>query len=398
MANRKWGIADGEWGEEKPQGQIDYVLFSLVVALVMVGVVMVGASTYHRGFHYVRSHILKVILGFFTMWVGTKLNFFRLARPRVRMVMLLSTLVVLTITVVCGELVGVTRRNLFGAFQPAEFAKFVVVIWLSGYFSELYSSGKRVGFVNSMVIPGSVVAGVVMLVLLQPAVGTSLLIALSSAAVFVIAGVRARYLLTAAIVVGLLLGGAVMAMPFLRGSRYNYIAERWDRFRRGDRYHQHQALVALGSGGLLGRGLGEGRQKYYFLPKLQTDFIFCAIGEERGFLGSFGIMILYLLFFWRCMRIARRTTSEFGSFLAGGIGVVIMLYALVHQAVALSIIPCTGQPLPFVSYGGSALVSNLFATGVVLKISKYRRGGVEEGFNMRGWNRRPHLSGTRPRV
>ncbi|NPV14626.1 FtsW/RodA/SpoVE family cell cycle protein [candidate division WOR-3 bacterium] len=382
---------------ERPNAPIDYALLAVVVTLTLLGVVMVYASTYHWGFHYLKWQLLRAIIGILALWVGTKLNIFRLASPGARRFLLILTVGALIATLFLGELVGVTKRNILGAFQPAEFAKFVVVIWLAGYFAELNASGKKPTFLNSLLKPGLVVGMIVMLTLMQPAVGTSFIIALSSGVLFVVAGVKWRYLLTAGLVVMLVIGAGLLMLPVLRNSKYQYIVERWDKFRAGDRYQQEQALIALGSGGLVGRGLGEGRQKYYFLPKLHKDFIFCAIGEEMGFLGCFGVMVLYLIFFLRSLRIAQRTTTEFGHLLGCGIGVVIILYAFVHQAVALSIIPTTGQPLPFISYGGSALMANLFAAGMVLKISKYRRSGIEEGVNRRGWNRWPYLSGARPR-
>lgn len=384
-------------GSEQPNAPIDYTLLAVVVTLTLLGVVMVYASTYHWGFHYLKWQLLRAIIGILALWVGTKLNIFRLVSPGARRFLLILTIGALIATLFLGELVGVTKRNILGAVQPAEFAKFIVVIWLAGYFAELNDSGKKTTFLNSLLKPGLVVGMIVMLTLMQPAVGTSFIIALSSGVLFIVAGVKWRYLLTAGLVVMLAIGTGLLMLPVLRNSKYQYIVERWDKFRAGDRYQQEQALIALGSGGPVGRGLGEGRQKYYFLPKLHKDFIFCAIGEEMGFLGCFGVMVLYLIFFLRSLRIAKRTTTEFGYLVSCGIGVVIILYAFVHQAVALSIIPTTGQPLPFISYGGSALMANLFAAGMVLKVSKYRRSGIEEGVNRRGWNRWPYLSGARPR-
>lgn len=382
---------------ERPNATIDYPTLSVVVALTLLGVVMVYSSTFHRGFHFLKWHFLRAVIGFLALWLGTKLNIFRLTHASVQVFLLILAFGSLIAALFWGELVGVTKRNIFGVVQPTEFVKFIAIIWLAGYFAKLTDSGKKTTFVNSFLIPSLVVGLIVGLTLLQPAVGTSFIIAMSSGILFVLAGVRFRYLFTGILFVALVAGLSLLIMPKLRGSRYRYIVDRWNKFRAGDRYQQQQALIALGSGGPLGRGLGEGRQKYYFLPELHNDFIFCAIGEEMGFIGCLGVMVLYLIFFRRSLRIARRTTSEFGRLLAVGIGVVIILYAFVHQAVALSIVPTTGQPLPFVSYGGSALIANLFAAGMVLKVSKYRRNGIEEGFSGRGWNWGAYLSGSRPR-
>lgn len=388
---------DFSWAEERPHAPIDYSLLILVVSLTLLGVVMVYASTYHQGLRYFKWQLVRALGGFFVLWIGTKLNVSRLAQVRTRWLLLLGAVLLLGATFFLGEVVGVTKRNIMGVIQPAEFTKFVLLIWLAGYFADLNESKRAPNFINSVVKPGSVSAGMVLLTLLQPAVGTSVIVALSALAVFILVGVRWRYLFLVCLCVGIFVALALLTMPLLRNTKYRYIPERLDKFRAGDRYHQDQALIALGSGGVFGRGLGEGRQKYYFLPKLHKDFIFCAIGEEFGFIGCFITMLFYLLFFLRGMRVSLRTTQPFNQYLAGGITVMIMVYALVHQAVTLSVIPTTGQPLPFISYGGSALIANLLAAGLLLKISKFRRNGAEESINSGRWNRGPHFSGTRSR-
>ncbi len=350
---------------------IDYPLLFIVVTLVLVGLVVIYASTYHLGFRYLKWQFVRALAGFFALWVGTKINVLRLARRTVRNAILLITICALLGTVILGRIFGEIRE--LGVFQPQEFAKLGILIWLAGYFSNLNENNPNPDFVKSILIPGSAVGLVVLLTLLQPAFGTAVLIALSSCAVFVFARVRWRYLLILAMMAAILFVGALLAMPSLHNTRYEYILNRWANFRQGDRYHQTQALIALGSGGPFGRGLGEGRQKFYFIPKLPKDFIFCALGEDFGFAGCVVIMVLYGMFFIRVLRIAERNSSEFGQILSLGIGTMINLYALTHIAVSLSLLPTTGQPLPFISYGGSALISNLLTAGILLKISRYQR-------------------------
>ena len=155
-----------------------------------------------------------------------------------------------------------------------------------------------------------------------------------------------------------------------------YAHDRWQRFANGQHRQQEQSLIAIGSGGPFGRGLGESRQKFQFLPKMYNDFIFAEIGEEFGFIGSVAVCLLYLILFLYGMKISTEARTPFGQYLAAGITFVIFLYAIVHIAVALGLIPTTGQPLPFISSGGSALLSNLFAIGVLLNVSRYRRNRV----------------------
>ena len=140
---------------------------------------------------------------------------------------------------------------------------------------------------------------------------------------------------------------------------------------------------------------GEGKQKFYFLPKLHTDFIFSAIGEEFGFIGCFAIALLFFILFSRGIRIAVEINDDFGQLLVAGIIIIIFQYLLIHVSVALSIIPTTGQPLPFVSFGGSALATNLYAIGIVLNASKDRRKKVENSSIRNRWNRRTYIPSTR---
>lgn len=412
----RWAVGGGWWvkfrrsvvavDEDQPNAPIDYLLLIVVLILVFSGLLVIYAATYHLGFRYLRWQVARVLPGFFVLWLGSKLNINRLARRKVRWFLLIFIVILLIATLIFGEVVGVTRR-IFQGVQPAEIAKFVLIIWLAGYFADLGEFKPNPGFVDSIVKPGLVVGAVVSLTLFQPAVGTSFIIALASFIIFIIAGVKWRYLFLVGLFAGMAIAvGLGVVMPSLKKTQYRYIPDRLEKFRNGDRYQQHQALIALGSGGPLGRGLGEGRQKYYFLPKLHKDFIFCSIGEEAGFFGCLATMALYLLFLIRGLRIGQQAPSDFSHLLSSGITIMIFLYAVVHQAVALSVIPTTGQPLPFISYGGSALLTNLFATGIVLSVSRYRRNGIGEnsfgsarnkGFNGGGWNRWSYFPRARPR-
>ncbi|MGB9742196.1 MAG: FtsW/RodA/SpoVE family cell cycle protein [candidate division WOR-3 bacterium] len=375
-----------------PNSPLDYQLFLLVVILSSIGLIAVYTSTYHLGLEYLRRHIIRLGIGALLLWLGMKLNLQRLGTRKIQWLLLILSIGLMVGAIIYGNIGGEVARRRLGVFQPQEFVKYALVIWLAGYFEQLHETGARQTFLNTIVKPGLVVAIIVGTVLAQPAVGTSVILGTASFMVFVLAGVRWRYLLTVLALAGVLVGTGFGIMPVLKNTKFRYIPERWERFISGDRYHQHQALIALGSGGPVGKGLGEGRQKYYFLPKLHKDFIFCAIGEESGFLGCGLIMLFYFLLALRMFRIGERSASEFGRLLSGGVGVLITVYALVHIAVSLDIVPCTGQPLPFISYGGSALTANMFAIGLVLNVSRHRRSGLdEEDINGRGWNRWSHF-------
>lgn len=378
--------------EDLPNSPLDYQLFSVVVLMGLIGLVAIYSSTYHIGLKSLKLQIAHLIASFLAMLIATRINIRRLANRKFHWFLLLLTLGLMVGAIIYGNLAGGIARRQLGFFQPQEFGKYALIIWLAGYFDNLYESDRKHNFLNTVLKPGIVVILVVAVTLLQPAVGTSMIITVASFVMYVLAGIKWRYLLTILVTGALFVALGLGMMPILRNTKFRYIPERWDKFVAGDRYHQSQALIALGSGGPLGKGLGEGRQKYYFLPKLHKDFIFCTIGEEFGFIGCVMILLLYWLILLRTIRIGESSATEFGRLLSKGVGAMIAVYVIVHTGVSLSLLPTTGQPLPFVSYGGSALLSNMFAVGLVLNISRYKRRGLEEeGVSGRGWNRWPYL-------
>uniref|UniRef100_A0A7C4CCE7 Probable peptidoglycan glycosyltransferase FtsW n=1 Tax=candidate division WOR-3 bacterium TaxID=2052148 RepID=A0A7C4CCE7_UNCW3 len=378
-----------------PNSQVDPVLLFVVVTMAMLGLVIVYAATFHRGGALLKWHFGRAAGGLLALWLGYKLDYHRWEGRGFRLVLLLAMVVVLVLTLTLGNVWLVTRRAL-GFLQPAEFVKYALLFWLASYFSGLRADSDREWSIrNSFVKPGLVVIGVVGLTLLQPAVGTSLIMFASSLAVFYVAGVNRLCLLATVLLVVTVAVGALLVIPRLQNTKYAYVYKRWRDFASGETYHQKHSLIAHGSGGLFGRGLGEGREKYYFLPQLHKDFIFASVGEELGFVGCLGVMLLYLFFLLRGLRIGRRARSPLGTLVATGVTVTIVFYAFVHIAVTLSLIPTTGQPLPFISYGGSALVANLLAAGVLLKVSKYQTRGDDDVVDRGGWDRGTRLSRVR---
>lgn len=385
----------GRERREWPNSQPDPVLLFVVVCMTLLGLVIVYAATLHLGGMRLKSHFIRAAGGLLALGVGYKLDFNRLAGRKVRLFLLLTSVVVMLLTLVFGNVWLVTRRAL-GFLQPAEFVKYALLFWLASYFADLRDDPERKwNMRNSFFKPGLVVVLVVTLTVLQPAMGTSLIMLGASAAVFFVAGVNRVSLLITALLVAAVAVGGMLLIPRLQNTKYAYVYKRWKDFASGETYHQKHSLIAHGSGGWLGRGLGEGRQKYYFLPQLDKDFIFASVGEELGFVGCLAIMFLYLVFLLRGLRIGRRARSFLGTLVASSVTVTVLLYALVHMAVTLSLVPTTGQPLPFVSYGGSALVANLLAAGVLLKVSRYQTRGDDEVVDSGGWDRGTRFSRVR---
>ena len=352
----------------RPKTQVDPWLLFVVVTLAMVGLIVVYAATYHQGSARIQDHLVRAGVGLVALFVGIKLRHTALA-GWLGWTLLAAVLLLLVLTAVAGMTAGIAHRWLKAglvSMQPAEIAKFVLPMWLAAYFADLKGKPeKKWNAWHSLAKPGLVVLVFLGLTAVQPSVGTTAIMAVSSLALFFLVGVKMRYLVP----VGLLAAvGLVLLVWFVP-----YAHRRWDDFISGKCWQQHQSLIAIGSGGPFGKGLGEGKQKFYFLSRLDTDFAIASIGEEFGFLGSLVIFLLYGVFLVRGMRISRRSTRHFGQYLASGIVITIFMYALVHIAVALYWAPVTGQPLPFVSYGGSALVTNLFAAGVVMNVSTFSR-------------------------
>jgi cell division protein FtsW len=355
---------------ERPSGPIDSTVLFVVVTLVLIGVTLVYATTCHKGVAFLKSQGLRAAAGLLTLCLGAKLRY-TLWNGKAKWVILIGSIAVLVLTLAIGFMFKDAQRWMrLGpfTFQPAEFAKFGLIVWLAGYFDSLKESGKEQQAFWGFLLPGVVVLGVVGLTLLQPAVGTSFIIAVASLALFVIVGVKwSRLLITVGVGV-VLFALAVTCIPHAR--------DRWAKFKAGKHRQQEQSLIAIGSGGPFGRGLGESRQKFQFLPKMYNDFIFAEIGEEFGFIGSAAVCLLYLILLLYGMKVSSEARTTFGQNLAAGVSIVVFLYAIVHIAVALGLIPTTGQPLPFISSGGSALLSNLFAIGILLNVSRYRRNRV----------------------
>jgi cell division protein FtsW len=256
-------------------------------------------------------------------------------------------------------------------FQPSEVAKLVLVVYLADVLAR--RKDELGSFVHGLLPRLGLVAAVVGLILLQPDFGSAIAVVFMSLVMLFLGGAKLSHIgaLSAAAIPGVAL--AVRFVP--------YIAERWSVWRatfdlsltgvdtRGAGYQIFQSLVALGSGGLWGRGIGGSYQRA-FIPDPYTDFAFSIWGEEVGFLGTFGLVCVFTFFLIRGLRIAKRAPDRYGQVLAAGLTAMVTVYAAINIGVATALIPTTGLPLPFISYGGSSLIVNMVAVGILLNISK----------------------------
>jgi len=276
---------------------------------------------------------------------------------------------------------GATAKRwitLFGnSFQPAELAKYSLIAYLAMRFSRLQTDAFAAD--PKLVYRGAWIVTGVILALFAPEKNLSMagLILGSAALMFYVAGMKVKPLLVPAAIGGVLMGLLAWLTPYMRTRLTSFFAGIVDPMQAN--YQVKQSLVGLGQGGIAGLGLGGSTQKHFFLPEPFKDFIYSVVGEELGIFGAVGLLLIFLAFFSRAWRIAKNAPDPFGYYLAIGITCTIGLSLFVNVGVTLGLLPPTGQPLPFISYGGSSLMMSLGAVGVLLNISKQtlRRGSSE---------------------
>jgi cell division protein FtsW len=355
----------------------DRWLLALALGLSAVGLVMVysssailGITRYQDPNHFLTRQLLRVLLGVVAMLACARLRLRWL--ERLAPWLLAGAVGLLAVLEVAGHVSHGAARWLrvgFFSIQPTDLARLMTVVFLAWWLKR--SPPAERGFVRGVLPPLGVSAAVSGLILLQPNLSSAALLAATGFLMVYLAGARLRHL-------AIPVAGGVAAVA-LALATHPYMMERFRTFvgswqggtpdARGAGWQLDQSLIAIGSGGWLGRGLGAGLQKYLFLPEAHTDFIFSILGEELGFMGATILLGLLALMLWRGMRAAARASDPFAHLLAAGLTLQIGLYAIVNLAVATGLAPTTGLPLPFVSYGGSALLANMAAAGVLYRVS-----------------------------
>jgi cell division protein FtsW len=252
--------------------------------------------------------------------------------------------------------------------QPAEIARFALVLFLAYWITHV---GKDIVDFRKGFLPAALATGIVLaLMAAQPNYGTASATALVALITLYLGGARLNHLYGFAASMAGVAALKIMQSGYLRDRVMAYVNH--GEALRESNWQIYQSLIGLGSGGILGAGFGESRQKLQWLPDSHTDFIFSILGEEAGLVGTVVVSLLFLLFVLRSLKISRQSGDKFGEMLAVGIGGSIFVYAVLNMSVATGLFPVTGLPLPFLSYGGSALVVNAFSIGVLLNVSKRR--------------------------
>lgn len=360
----------------KKLGPIDFVLFSTIMLLVAIGVVMVYSASSYSSFYstgdsmqYLRKQAMWAGVGALCMIITMKIDYHIYKKYIIPLMGI--TILLLCVVLICPPING-ARRWIplgFASIQPSEIAKYMVVIYMA---KSLEIKGENVKSFAYGVLPYMMVSGFFAgMVLLEKNLSIAAVIMFVTMIMLFVAGSKLRHLFVICGGVGFL-GSAAIALESYRLKRFTSFLDPW-KDPKGDSYQLIQSLLALGSGGIWGAGLGKSRQKCYYIPEPHTDFIFSIIGEELGLIGCTIVIILFVVFIWRGIVTASKAKDTFGTLLATGITSIIAIQAIINIAVVTGSMPVTGVPLPFISYGGSSLVINLSAMGILLNISRQKK-------------------------
>jgi cell division protein FtsW len=373
-------IAESPEGSDNLAKRVGYDVWLLVLTLLlcMGGILFVlTASAAHSwslrdgdALIIVRNHVGRLLWGFVCMTVMALVDYHwlaRFARP-----LWFTAFILLVAVLFFPQPKGVTAHRwifLSGlSFQPAELAKYALVNYLALRFGshrdDPFTYDSRKTYVGSLIVTMLTLA----LILMEPNLSMSLLVLGATGVLFFLSGIRMKPLLLIGSACLIPLSFIAWLTPYMRDRLTTYIQGIVDPVHAG--YHVKQSLIGIGQGGLTGVGLGESTQKFFFLPKPYKDFIFSIVGEELGLIGGILVIAAFVFLLSRAWKIAYHAPDSFGRFLAAGITCAIGLSFIINVGVTLGVLPATGQPLPFISYGGSSLMMTLGAVGVLLNISR----------------------------
>ncbi|OGD17041.1 MAG: hypothetical protein A2V76_09265 [Candidatus Aminicenantes bacterium RBG_16_63_14] len=352
----------------------DVPLLAVTLLLVVLGVFFVFSSSsfmarekYDQSFHFMAQQVVGAAAGLvlIAFLVSVKKSFF--LQPAFVYGLLGLTVFLLML---CLAMPTVARTNrwviLMGIrFQPSELAKISLILFLATY---IESKKDKLNEKKTLAVPLIVLIVTVVLVLLEPDFGTAVLLAVLAAMMLYIGGVKVRYFAGAGVLFAALFGFYLFQADYRVERLQGFFSAQKDVL--GSGYQVDQSKLALGSGGLVGAGLGQSSQKLYFLPFAHTDFIFAILGEETGLLGTLFTLGLYLFFLWRGVKIALAAPNPTYKMIAAGVTLAVVAQALMNMSIVLGLGPAKGTPLPLLSYGRSSLICTLAAIGLLLHISQ----------------------------
>lgn len=353
---------------------------AVIGILVVFGLIMVSSASiaqsqerFNESYYYLKNQLFRGLFPGLILGLAAYLIPYRYLKPLALPALALTIIgLILVFVPGIGSGHGGARRWLdlrLMTVQPSEFLKLSFIVYLAAWLS---SKGKAVKDFSQGLLPFLLAVGLVaFLIIMEPDIGTLGVIGFTSIIVYFLAGARISHL-------GLIGAGAVVAF-YLLTKFYSHAANRLQVFLhpeldpQGIGYQINQALLALGSGGMFGLGLGQGLQKFRYLPEPASDSILAVIGEELGFIGIMALLLLFIIFAFRGLKVAQGAADDFGRLLAGGITGWIVVQALINMAAICGLIPLTGITLPFISLGGSSLAITLAGIGLLLNVSKYSK-------------------------
>jgi cell division protein FtsW len=354
------------------------VIMYIVSTLLVIGVIMIYStssvkvtdSTHVMNTAFLR-HVMWVSIAIIGMLIMMRIDYHYLQRYRMPiLIVALAGLVVVLIPEIGTVTYGARRWVRFGSYfgyQPSEFAKLAMVIFISGYIAK--NQEKMSTFARGFVVPIVLIGVVSLLILKEPDFGTAMFISMISFVLIMVGGTRIVYVMFTMIASIPHIYQIMHNIPTYRHNRLLAFLDPW-KDPMGIGYQIIQSWIALGSGGIAGLGMGESRQKLFFLPMSDNDFVFSIIGEEFGFIGTTCIIAMFALLTWQGIKVCKATSDSFGFFLSLGITISLALQAAINIAVVTGSIPTKGLPLPFISTGGSSILLSMLGIGILLNIAK----------------------------
>jgi cell division protein FtsW len=399
MSQRSAGTLTLPWTTASPRATkrvaMDHSLLIITIVLALVGLVMVFSASavvagnrFHDPGYFLKRQLAWLAFGFLLLHLASHIDYIWWKRLSLPFLGLTVVLLVMVLMPAFGVSVKGARRWLrlgLISIQPAEIAKLVAVMYLAAYLAK--KEDRLTGFFSGLA-PALLVIGVLSgLVLMEPDLGTVIVMGTVAISLLFLGGARLSHLLSLGLCAVPAVIVLVLSSSYRRQRLMTFLAPWKDASDAG--FQITQSFLAFGSGGLFGVGLGEGKQKLFFLPEAHTDFVLALVGEELGLVGTAVIILLFALFTIRGFQVAARARMPFGRYLGMGITLLIGVQALINACVVTGLVPTKGLTLPFVSYGGSSLVTCMFGVGILLNISRDRHaGGEETGRRGGGSNRR----------
>lgn len=351
-------------------------LFTIMVVFICIGIVMIysASSIYALERHgdsafFLKRHLAFVGIGIIFTFLAMSIDY-RILKKYSRP-LLLFALILLILVLIPGigrQVSGARRwfRFKYISFQPSELANLAVIVYVADYISR--KSDRIKAFFRGFLPPVAILGFVSILILAQPDLGTTVALGVVVLTMLFVAGIRPAYLLSLVLAALPVLYVLIFSVPYRRMRILAFLNPWSDP--KGSGFQIIQSQLALGSGGIFGLGLGHSRQKLFYLPAAHTDFIFSIIGEEMGLIGTVGIIVLFLIFIRQGLKVIRNSPDKFGYFLSLGLVLLICFKAAINIGVSCGVFPTKGLPLPFISYGGSSLVFDMFSIGILMNIAR----------------------------